>query len=42
LVKDRQSGALISRCKAKSFGRKLDATYLAATGKLRKAVPGEL
>jgi hypothetical protein len=26
LVKDRQSGALVfSRCKAKSFGRKLDA-----------------
>jgi len=42
LVKDRQSGALISRCKAKSFGRKLDATYLAATDKVRKAVIDQL
>jgi hypothetical protein len=42
LVKDRQSGALICRCEAKSFGRKLDATYLAATGKDRKTVIGQL
>jgi hypothetical protein len=42
LVKDRQSGALFSRCKAKSFGRKLDATFLAATRRLRKTVPDRL
>jgi hypothetical protein len=39
LVKDRQSGAVFFRCVAKSFGRKLDPTYLAATGSVCKAVP---
>jgi len=42
LVKDCQSGALVCRCKAKSFGRKLDPTYLAATRELRKTVPDRL
>jgi hypothetical protein len=39
-VKDRQSGALVSRCKAKSFGRKLDAQYLAGWARNRKAIIG--
>jgi len=38
LVKDRQSGALFSRCKAKSFGRKLDLQYLAGWPGIRKAI----
>jgi len=42
LVKDRQSGALVSRCKAKSFGRKLEAKYLAAKASFRKALPNRL
>jgi hypothetical protein len=42
LVKDRQSGALVRRCVAKSFGRKLDPPFLAATAMLRKTAAGQL
>jgi len=41
LVKDRQSAALIVAEQAKSFGRKLDPTYVAATHRRRKAMSAE-